>query len=117
MNLPNYEPDFVAIDRSGTYWLLETKGQESVDALRKDVAALRWCGNASNLGKTAWKYVKVPQKEFEALQPSRLSNIAALQPLNLVWTPSDRASNITNLLKTSQLATHQIEIVVIVYGF
>ena len=31
MNLRNYEPDFVAVDKSGAYWLLETKGQENVD--------------------------------------------------------------------------------------
>lgn len=27
-----------------------------------------------------WKYVKVPQKEFEALQPNRLTDLAALAP-------------------------------------
>ena len=72
MNLRNYEPDFVAIDKSGVHWLLESKGQENVDVLRKDVAAMRWCENASKLTDKQWKYAKVPQKEFEALQPSRL---------------------------------------------
>ena len=80
MNLRNYEPDFVAIDKSGTHWLLESKGQENVDVLRKDVAAVRWCENASKLTDKQWKYVKVPQKEFEALQPSRLSDLTALVP-------------------------------------
>jgi type III restriction enzyme len=84
MNLRNYEPDFVAIDKSGIHWLLESKGQENVDVLRKDVAAARWCENATNLTKTRWKYVKVPQKEFELLQPSRLSELAALSPVLLV---------------------------------
>jgi type III restriction enzyme len=77
MNLRNYEPDFVAIDKSGVHWLLESKGQENVDVLRKDVAAVRWCENATNLTGTSWKYVKVPQKEFEALQPTRLSDLGA----------------------------------------
>ena len=80
MNLRNYEPDFVALDKSGIYWLLESKGQENVDVLRKDVAAVRWCENATKLTETQWKYVKVPQKEFEALQPSRLADLAALIP-------------------------------------
>src|SRR6266446_6913458 len=80
MNLRNYEPDFVAIDKSGVHWLLESKGQENVDVLRKDVAAVRWCDNASTLTDKKWKYVKVPQKEFEALQPSRLADLAALIP-------------------------------------
>jgi type III restriction enzyme len=81
MNLRNYEPDFVAADKSGTHWLLESKGQENVDVLRKDVAAARWCENATKLTGQQWKYVKVPQKDFEALQPSRLADLAALAPV------------------------------------
>jgi type III restriction enzyme len=77
-NLRNYEPDFAAVDKAGTHWLLETKGQENTDVLRKDVAAMRWCENASALCDKKWKYVKVPQKEFEALQPTCLSDLAAL---------------------------------------
>jgi len=80
MNLRNYEPDFVAVDKSGTHWLLESKGQENVDVLRKDVAAVRWCENATALTEQEWKYVKVPQKEFQALQPAHLSDLAALAP-------------------------------------
>ena len=80
MNLRNYEPDFVAVDKSGTHWLLESKGQENVDVLRKDVAAVRWCENATELTEQKWKYVKVPQKEFQVLQPAHLSDLAALAP-------------------------------------
>jgi len=80
MNLRNYEPDFVAVDKSGKHWLLESKGQENVDVLRKDVAAVRWCENASKLTGKQWKYVKVPQKDFGALQPTRLADLAALIP-------------------------------------
>jgi type III restriction enzyme len=83
MNLRNYEPDFVAVDKSGTHWLLESKGQENVDVLRKDVAAIRWCENATKLTPERWKYVKVPQKEFEALQPARLADLVALAPVEL----------------------------------
>jgi type III restriction enzyme len=81
MNLRNYEPDFVAVDNSGIYWLLESKGQENVDVLRKDIAAVRWCENATKLTEQRWKYVKVPQKEFQALQPNRLADLAALAPM------------------------------------
>lgn len=80
INLRNYEPDFVAVDKSGTHWLLESKGQENVDVLRKDIAAVRWCENASKLTDEQWRYAKVPQKEFEALQPTRLADLAALMP-------------------------------------
>jgi type III restriction enzyme len=80
MNLRNYEPDFVAIDAAAVHWLLESKGQENVDVLRKDVAAPRWCENASKLTDTKWRYAKIPQKEFETLQPSRLADLAVLAP-------------------------------------
>lgn len=70
----------MAIDKSGTHWLLESKGQENVDVLRKDVAAIRWCENATKLTDKKWKYAKVPQKEFMALQPARLADLAALMP-------------------------------------
>jgi type III restriction enzyme len=85
MNLRNYEPDFVAIDAAGVYWLLESKGQENVDVLRKDVAAVRWCENASALTDKQWRYAKVPQKNFEMLQPSRLADLAALIPSVLAF--------------------------------
>lgn len=78
MNLKSYYPDFVAVDDKGGHWLLETKGQETVQVLRKDMAATQWCENASKLTGKAWKYSKVPQKEFEMLRPSRLAEIAAL---------------------------------------
>src|SRR3989441_5525160 len=81
MNLRNYEPDFVAVDREGVHWLLETKGQETVDVLRKDAAAIRWCGNVTRLTDDDWKYVKVPQKGFQELQPTRLSDLSALAPV------------------------------------
>jgi len=79
-NLKSYYPDFVALDSNGGHWLLETKGQETIDVLRKDAAAIRWCENASNLTEDKWKYIKVPQKDFQVLRPSRLADLAALQP-------------------------------------
>jgi type III restriction enzyme len=79
MNLRSYYPDFVAVDKDGVHWLLETKGQETSDVLRKDAAAVGWCETASQLTKGIWKYIKVPQKEFQALHPSRLADLIALQ--------------------------------------
>ena len=77
------EPDFVAVDAGGVHWLLETKGQETVDVLRKDAAAIRWCENATQLSGKEWRYLKVPQKDYEALRPTRLADLAALQPAPL----------------------------------
>jgi type III restriction enzyme len=78
MNLRSYYPDFVAVDKSEVHWLIETKGMESVEVGHKDLAAANWCENASALTKTRWKYVKVPQKAFEVLQPARMADLAAL---------------------------------------
>ena len=80
MNLRSYYPDFMAVDQDGCHWLLETKGQETPDVARKDAAAILWCENATKLSNIIWKYVKIPQKEFEVLQPSRLAELIALQP-------------------------------------
>lgn len=78
MNLRPHYPNFVAAGRSGGHWLLETKGQETTDVPRKDAAAEQWCENATALTGTAWRYAKIPQKDFEALRPSRLADLAAL---------------------------------------
>ena len=78
MNLRSYYPDFVAIDSSGTHWLVETKGMETADVSHKDMAAANWCENATMLTGTKWKYAKIPQKAFEVLQPARFSDLAAL---------------------------------------
>ncbi len=43
MNLDSYYPDVVAVEQDGTHWLLETKGQETPEAQRKDEAAQRSC--------------------------------------------------------------------------
>jgi type III restriction enzyme len=83
MNLRSYYPDFVATDQDGVCWLMETKGQETPDVARKDAAATLWCENATKLSGATWKYAKVPQKEFETLQPSRLRELTALQPQSL----------------------------------
>ena len=78
MNLHFYTPDFVAVDQQGGSWLLETKGMETAEVARKDAAAIQWCENATQLTGARWKYLKVPQKDFQALQPNRLSELMAL---------------------------------------
>jgi type III restriction enzyme len=83
MNLRSYYPDFVAVDDHGVRWLLETKGAETDEVAHKDAAATQWCQNATQLTKTPWQYLKIPQKAFELLQPSRLTDLKALQPAKL----------------------------------
>lgn len=69
-NLRHYYPDFVLRLRDNSHWLVETKGREDIEVAMKDKAAELWCENATNLTKTNWQYLKVPQKEFEGLHPS-----------------------------------------------
>jgi type III restriction enzyme len=75
-NLRYYEPDFVAVDTGGVHHLLETKGREDVDVAFKDRAATIWCESATLLTSITWRYTKVPQAEFNKLQPSDLSEVA-----------------------------------------
>ncbi len=80
MNLRSYYPDFVAVDSDGTKWILETKGAEYEDVGHKDRAAEQWCENATQLTDTRWQYLKIPQKAFEALEPTRFAHLVALKP-------------------------------------
>jgi type III restriction enzyme len=82
MNLRSYYPDFVAVDTQGVHWLIETKGAETAEVVHKDLAARNWCENASQLTQSEWRYIKVPQKAFEALQPSKLADLRALVSTN-----------------------------------
>jgi type III restriction enzyme len=79
MNLRSYYPDFIARENGGTHWLLETKGQETIEVERKDEAASRWCEDATLLTKTPWRYLKVSQKVFEQLHPETLADLVALE--------------------------------------
>jgi type III restriction enzyme len=83
MNLRSYYPDFVAVDEKGTRWILETKGAETGDVPYKDVAATQWCENATALTASKWSYLKVQQKAFETLQPTRFEHLIALRASNL----------------------------------
>jgi type III restriction enzyme len=77
-NLRLYYPDFVAVGSDGKRWLIETKGQEDINVTLKDRAAELWCRNATELGVGDWRYVKVRQKDFESLQPTDLTELAAM---------------------------------------
>ena len=83
-NLRYYEPDFVSVTVDGTHHLIETKGREDVDVSHKDRAARLWCENATLLTGTEWHYIKIPQKEFESLQPDEFDDLIALEPVELL---------------------------------
>jgi hypothetical protein len=79
MNLRSYYPDSVAIAQGATRWLMETKGAETTEVARRDEAAQRWCEDATELTGVRWRYLKVPQKQFEQLQAATLADLVALQ--------------------------------------
>ena len=74
-SLRYYEPDFVAVDLNGDHLLLETKGREDVDVAHKDRAARIWADNATLLTGVQWRYLKVPQADFEKLRADDLADI------------------------------------------
>jgi type III restriction enzyme len=77
-SLRYYEPDFVAVLTDGTHHVVETKGREDPDVAFKDRAAVLWCENATVLTGVGWRFVKVPQKDFENLDPTEFADLAAL---------------------------------------
>ena len=84
-NLRYYEPDFVAVTATGVHYLVETKGREDVDVANKDRAAVLWCENATRLTEVEWQYIKVPQKEFEKLQPDEFSDLLVFAQETPLW--------------------------------
>lgn len=74
-NIRNYYPDFVAVTKDHTYWVIETKGREDIEVRLKDESAKIWCEKASKLSGNSWNYLKVPQKTFQQLHPDSLSEM------------------------------------------
>jgi len=83
-NLRYYEPDFVAVLTDNAHFLVETKGQETVEVAHKDRAACIWCENATRLTGVQWEYLKVPQAEFNKLQPSEFADLRVLAAPNML---------------------------------
>ncbi|OFW00186.1 MAG: hypothetical protein A3G20_04450 [Acidobacteria bacterium RIFCSPLOWO2_12_FULL_59_11] len=83
-NLRYYEPDFVALTRDETHYIIETKGLEDVNVANKDRAARLWCENTTRLTSKPWQYLKVLQTEFTRLQPTSFSDLLVLKPSQLV---------------------------------
>jgi type III restriction enzyme len=69
-----YTPDFFVKTKSGDYLLVETKGRKDADVPLKARAAVAWCESASNGQK--WKYLYVPQAEFERAETDQIEQLA-----------------------------------------
>lgn len=75
MNLRHYFPDFVVRLTNGEHWIVETKGQATIESVRKADAARLWCETATELTGTVWKYLKVQQDDFEQWEASSFSDV------------------------------------------
>jgi type III restriction enzyme len=83
-NLRYYEPDFVALTKDGTHYIVETKGLEDVDVANKDRAAQLWCENTTRLAGKPWAYLKVLQTKYKQLQPTRFEDLFVLAEKKLL---------------------------------
>src|SRR5262249_6985269 len=77
-NLRFYEPDFVAVTSDEVSHLIETKGLEDGNGANKDRAAQLWCANATKLTGKPWSSLKVPQTEYNSLEPNLLADLLVL---------------------------------------
>ena len=67
-----------AIAKDKTNWIIETKGREDIEVQLKDNSAINWCKTATQLTGAEWKYIKVPQKEFDQLHPDNFEELVAV---------------------------------------
>ena len=67
-----YIPDFFARDNEGKYFLIETKGRQDRDVLKKASAAVQWCQQVSNKDRK-WQYVYVQEQIMRGLSDNHFS--------------------------------------------
>jgi len=63
-----YYPDFVAVQQTSDgeiNWIIETKGREYENVAHKDASIRDWCATISTQTGQAWRYMKVPQRDFD----------------------------------------------------
>jgi len=67
-----YYPDFIAEQKlkNGSFvnWIIETKGYEDENVALKDAEAENWCKKATEFTDKTWKFLKVPDRSFRAIQ-------------------------------------------------
>lgn len=80
----NYFPDFVALDNSGTFWLIEGKSDKNsndADVLRKKDAAVNWARSVRDDGRFGpWRYVFATESDIRAASGSWASLLIVTEP-------------------------------------
>jgi len=75
-----YHPDWVVVQRAGqeeVNWIIETKGRVWEGTAAKDEAIGDWCDRISDSTGGLWRYVRINQREFEAVNPSKMADLIA----------------------------------------
>jgi len=75
-----YHPDWVVVQRAGqeeVNWIIETKGRVWEGTAAKDEAIGDWCDRISDSTEGLWRYVRINQREFEAVNPSKMADLIA----------------------------------------
>jgi type III restriction enzyme len=78
-----YYPDFIVVtaDQNGreVMWLAETKGEMRPNTPLKSQAARLWCEQISKTKYGQWRYILLPQKQFEAgLKKKSLQELSSI---------------------------------------
>ncbi|MEU7716342.1 DEAD/DEAH box helicase family protein [Micromonospora chalcea] len=80
----NYFPDFIALDKGGTYWLIEGKADKNAndpDVLRKREAAEQWARSVRDDGDFGtWRYVFAREADIKRAAGSWNGLLVATNP-------------------------------------
>ncbi len=66
-----YYPDWALVQKTGdgaANWIVETKGREFPGTTDKDRAMRDWCDRARKATGNAWRFVRINQRDFDALE-------------------------------------------------
>ena len=73
-----YHPDWVVVqhtDVGEVNWIIETKGRVWEGTEQKDAAMKHWCDQVSQLTKQHWRYARINQTDFEAVDANSLEGL------------------------------------------
>ncbi|WP_322411138.1 DEAD/DEAH box helicase [Microbacterium invictum] len=80
----NYFPDFIALDTTGTFWLIEGKSDKNsndADVLRKKDAAVKWARSVRDDGQFGtWRYVFATESDIKSASGSWASLLIVTEP-------------------------------------
>lgn len=77
--ISNYFPDFFVKLRDGTIYIIETKGREDLDDIRKMKRLGQWCVDASERSKkNEYKMLYIKQESWEKYRPNNFSELVKI---------------------------------------